>query len=192
MKLNDLLKALQDNYKLSPYLVSISRDLVLEGKYRDFKQLFYLILQSKKFDFLSKLKEAILIAEHLEEKEIIDSNPAIYSYSEKLYKKVCWCFNAVNWQLKTNSSASLDNLEMSVIFDEKELSVLSQVGDIRRLAHLENSNLSELESEIFRVVKNKTINKYMCVKQIGNNKNDKNITSKMKQLIRKSCINETI
>jgi len=184
MDLNNTLKALQGNFKLDPYILTMANELIVTSKVCDYKQLFEIILKSKKFDFLSKLEEAIEKAEHLEEQKIINDNPAIYIYSEKLYKKTCWCFNSINWQLKSKTTASLDNFEMGSVFDEKELSILNQVGDKRRLAHLENSNLQELESEIIRVVKEKTIQKYLpSSKQIGYKENPDKIDNKVLNLI---------
>jgi hypothetical protein len=59
MNLENTLMALSKNYRLDPYVIGLAKEMITEAHIVDFNRVLTLTIKSTKFDFLSKLQEAI-------------------------------------------------------------------------------------------------------------------------------------
>ena len=85
MKIIDLLNMLKENYKLEKSMIDYTIDLIRENRIEDFRALMVSISKSKKFDYISKLQEAIDLNKPIIKLDEIE-HKRVYTYADKLFR----------------------------------------------------------------------------------------------------------
>jgi len=174
MNLENLLIALSQNYKLESHTVVMAKILIEESCITDFTKLLKNIIASKKFDFLSKLEDAITRTSTPTELE----NNIVESYCKELVRK-CANISMTAYDNKPKGYNFAKFTELAkyeyfinantghCAFNPKEIKLLDSVGGCYRwLNHYDDYDF--LADLINRVNDFKKENQH---KQLKNNEN---------------------
>jgi len=153
MKLAELINMLKENYRLEKYMVDYTIDLLVENNITDFKSLITSISKSKKFDYISKLQEAVDNT-----KQIITLDDAelrkVYTYADKLFSKTTSVFDEIDYQVSIGQDINSKQMTNFIYanLDDNDRKVLKLIGDRHRLLFMIRHSRGELQEQISKTV----------------------------------------
>lgn len=164
MNQSDCVIALKANYRLDKHLYDLTIDMLSEVPVDDFKGLLGLIINSKKFDYLSKLEEAIGITKNEMVKLSNQERNVLYKYIDQ-YNEYIWdyftsileMFQINNVILESERSNKILNgkvmeKEINNIMESKCVQVINIIGKKEICRLIKNNNTYILKKEIERVI----------------------------------------
>ena len=168
MNLENLIKIISSNYNLQAYLIATAKFMIEQSQIKDYDSLFHNLLKSDKFDFLSKLEDAINATQRLNKLSTNDLE-AIELYCKRLIEKcrnlAIYAFNSLPSNLTYGAFVSSAKYSMFVnpetnecIFNDKEIQLLDDVGGCKRwlIDYDENKLLEDMI---------KSVNKFKRLKE---------------------------
>lgn len=147
MDIKNLLIALSQNYKLEPHTVTLAKELIDNSVIDDYTKLLRYVLKSQKFDFLSKLSDAI---EKCETPTFNEDNQ-IEDYCKKLVTK-CRTISTTAYENKPKGynfykftqiakyDLFINGETKECAFNKKEIQLLDRVGGCYRWLNDYDSN----------------------------------------------------
>lgn len=164
MKIIDLLNMLKENYKLEKSMIDYTIDLIKENRIEDFRALMVSISKSKKFDYISKLQEAIDLNKPIIKLDEIE-HKRVYTYADKLFSKVTSVFDEIDYQVGIGQD--IDSKQMTNFIyanlDEKDRKVLRLIGDRHRLLFMIRNARTTLQEQIMQKVEDLSVERKKSV-----------------------------
>lgn len=185
MDKNKIIVLLTTNYKLEKSMIDYTIDVLNDLRVSDFKEVFTKITNSKKFDYISKLHDAVDGYKKnilkLDDKESIK----VQTYSDKLFSKTTSVFDEIDYQVsigKDINSTQMTNF-IYANFDDKERAVLKQIGDRNRLLFMIRGTREALREQINKIVEDLSLEKKKAVLGLSMTQKTDN-EKKMLELVR--------
>ena len=142
MNLENLLKIIASNYNLQAYLITTAKVMIEQSHIQDYENLFHNILKSDKFDFLSKLQDAIdstQEANNLLKNDFNQIEVYCKGLIEKCRNTAIIAYNSLPENLsyyefvnKAKYSMFLNSENNQSLFNDKEIKLLDAVGGCKR------------------------------------------------------------
>lgn len=156
----DCIIALKANYRLGKELYDLTIDMLSEVPVDDFKGLLGLIINSKKFDYLSKLEEAIRITKNEMVKLSNQERNVLYTFIDE-YNNYIWLFFSTVIDMFVIHKVELDSLVAEEYFKDEANDIL--IEKIKGAKCLEVINIIG-KKEICRLIKNNST--YILKKEV--------------------------
>jgi len=164
MQINECMNILKQNYKLEKSMIDFVIDSIIENGISDFSLFLSSIAKSKKFDFLSKLQDAIDKRKVVVELDEIEAS-RVYSYADKLFSKTTSVFDEIDYQVSIGKDLNSDTMTRFIYanFDDKDRQVLKLIGDRNRLLFMIRGMREALREQIKQNVEKLSLEKKKSV-----------------------------
>lgn len=160
MSLESFVRILVNNFKLDASVAFATKQKITDSNIANYDMLLDEILLSKRFDFLSRLEEALVACKTitLEENEILK----VQTYSDRLFSKTIDLFEEVDYQVQIGKT-TLESIEVSrflrTYLSNKDLEILKEIGNRDRLLFMCRNAKDALKTQINKIMMDKSLNK---------------------------------